>query len=100
MAKALSMPVAKLRSAVEQHIESEAPKTKKSGSSYQASPKAPQPQYANPEVFDAGLEVRIADGDAKLWLHGVCIGTLDPVQWLALRRIQTEHTTENKEVTA
>jgi len=101
LARDLKMPVAKLRSAVEQHIDSEAPKTKRrSGNSYTPSPKATKPQYANPEVFDAGLEVRIADGDAKLWLHGVCIGTLDPGQWLALRRIQTEHTTENKEVRA
>ena len=101
LARNLKMSMAKLRSAVEQHIESEAPKTKKqSGSSYQASPKATKPQYANPEVFDVGLEVRIADGDAKLWLHGVCIGTLDPGQWLAMRRVQTEHTTENKEVRA
>ncbi len=98
LARNLKMSVAKLRSAVEQHIDSEAPKPKKR--SYTPSPKATQPKYANPEVFDAGLEVRIADGDAKLWLHGVCIGTLDPGQWLALRRIQTVHTTENKEVTA
>ncbi len=91
------MSMAKLRSAVEQHIDSEAPKTKKqSGSSYQASPKATKPQYANPEVFDAGLEVRIADGDAKIYLHNACIATLDPGQWLALRRIQTEHSREVK----
>ncbi len=94
LARNLKISMAKLRSAVEQHIESEAPKPKRrSGNSYTPSPKATKPQYANPEVFDAGLEVRIADGDAKLWLHGVCIGTLDPGQWLALRRIQTEHTT-------
>ncbi len=97
MAKALSMPVNKLRSACEQHIDSETPKPKRrSGNSYTPSPKATKPQYANPEVFHAGLEVRIADGDATLWLHGVCIGTLDPGQWLALRRIQTEHSREVK----
>jgi len=101
MARSLGMSVAKLRSACEQHIDSEAPKPKRrSGNSYTPSPKATKPQYANPEVFDAGLEVRIADGDAKLWLHGVCIGTLDPGQWLALRRIQTEHSREVKEVRA
>ena len=102
MAKALSMPVNKLRSACEQHIESEAPKTKKqSGNSYTPSPKATKPQYANPEVFDVGLEVRIADGDAKLYLHNVCIGRLDDGQWFALRRIQSaEEGRLNKEVKA
>ena len=50
LARNLKMSVAKLRSAVEQHIDSEAPKTKKqSGNSYTPSPKATQPQYANPE---------------------------------------------------
>ncbi len=97
LARNLKMSMAKLRSAVEQHIDSEAPKTKKrSVNSYTPSPKATKPQYANPEVFDAGLEVRIADGDAKLYLHNVCIATLDPGQWLALRRIQTEHSREVK----
>ena len=101
LARNLKMSVAKLRSAVEQHIDSEAPKTKsRSDNSYTPSPKATQPKYADPEVFDAGLEVRIADGDAKLYLHNVCIATIDPVVWRALRSVQTEHTTENKEVTA
>ncbi len=100
MARSLGMSVAKLRSACEQHIDSETKPKRRSGNSYTPSPNATKPQYANPEVFDVGLEVRIADGDAKLWLHGVCIGTIDPGQWLAMRRIQTEHTTENKEVRA
>ncbi len=74
MARSLGMSVAKLRSACEQHIDSETKPKRRSGNSYTPSPKATKPQYANPEVFNAGLEVRIADGDAKLWLHGVCIG--------------------------
>jgi len=85
MARSLGMSVAKLRSACEQHIDSEAPKPKRrSGNSYTPSPKATKPKYANPEVFDVGLQVRVADGDAKLYLHNVCIATLDPGQWLAL----------------
>jgi len=96
MAKSLSMPVAKLRCACEQHIASTS-KAKQKGAKPAPEPKK-RPAWAAPafikqDLYNGsdGLEVRVEGRHAKLYLRGKVIFTLDEGQHSALRRVNTEH---------